>query len=222
MKRTVDMSFVKFIEEALIKRLSGIAVYDESGSIVIEKNDGANRYHSGESAAIFFPQNQDDPIRVLWWNHLDRIEYKYRSNAGTITTYYRYPIHSSVYSVSEFRDGLFHGLHLAYDSDGNKIVKSHYCNGELHGTYTEYFQRSGQNFAGNRIKETIDYYHGNINGKKTLYYKNGTIREIIEYKNNKKHGSHLKYLKNGKMWKKVTYKNGKFIHGEQFHPEPWS
>ena len=104
---------------------------------------------------------------------------------------------------------------LAYDQSslsGKKIKEINTLNGELHGTYTEWWGNGNKKLYGR-------YRFGEKNGRWLDYYKNGNISSETNYKNGIKNGISNNYYENGKRSSRGMYKEGKKDRGWSYWNE---
>jgi antitoxin component YwqK of YwqJK toxin-antitoxin module len=91
-------------------------------------------------------------------------------------------------------------------SSGNKQA-SYFTNkqGEITGTYIEYFQ-SGKVQSRKEFDRNLEV------GKATFYYENGQLREVQYFKDGKKHGGDTLFDVNGRIRNLSNFVDGK-MHG---------
>ena len=126
-------------------------------------------------------------------------------NNKLIGTYKRYYENGQVFALikyPEHPDSLA-GVTYFWD-DGKLLAKGHFIEQKLkEGLWTYY------NTEEKKIAE-INYKHGVLNGKKTVYYHSGAPSYKITYKNGIKDGVEVRYYDNGEKETEQQIKNGTF------------
>ncbi len=125
-------------------------------------------------------------------NKLTGIYKRYYEN-GQLFALIQYPINpDSLAKVTYFWD------------DGKLLANGHFVEQKLkHGHWIYY------NTQALKIAE-MDYDHGQLNGKKIVYYHSGKPSYKVTYKNGIKDGVEVRYYDNGEKETEQQIKNGKF------------
>ncbi|MEZ4884485.1 MAG: toxin-antitoxin system YwqK family antitoxin [Chitinophagales bacterium] len=122
---------------------------------------------------------------------------------GTWATYHKGVKSHLLESVTNYRNGVKHGLFLVMDDRGNITEKGFYVNGNLEGRVFVYDR--------GRISEETDYKNGQIDGERKRYYSNLQLQEAGTFKNGKRDGYARWYDQDGNVTIEYQYKNGEKI-----------
>src|SRR5690554_938324 len=92
-----------------------------------------------------------------------------------------------------------------YNQKGNKVSEGLLNkNRENEGKWKYYHQNSPQ------LMSVETFKNGKLNGKSTVYYKNGKIASETHYKDGIKDGLYKKYSQDGIVLEEIPYKNNQF------------
>ena len=131
--------------------------------------------------------------------------------SGVWITYYA---NGQKFYEGNFTNGLRHGEHTTFTSDGSKSSVWHYDHDKANGLWTQYFpsgkvqiQCEYSNYAriGDRVwyyedgsKQSTEYYeNGKLNGLLTVYFPSGKIKSQCQYSNSTRVGIEIKYNEDG-------------------------
>ncbi len=124
-----------------------------------------------------------------------------------------YQTYLYLYSISNYKDGLKHGVETEYDYDDGKVSSiTPYTNGKKNGVREQYDK------LGRLSSKTT--YRDDIRILTKEYDTEGTLYEEIHYKDEEKifydiktnqpmAGIHQEFRDDGTLWKETPYKNGK-------------
>jgi len=95
---------------------------------------------------------------------------------------------------------------IMYNQKSNKVSEGLLNkNRENEGKWKYYHQNSPQ------LMSVETFKNGKLNGKSTVYYKNGKIASETHYKDGIKDGLYKKYSENGIVLEEIPYKNNQFF-----------
>lgn len=119
---------------------------------------------------------------------------------GLWATYYP---SNKLQSLTNYYQGVKHGLCLEYNEAEVMVAKWNYLNGNLEGLQKKY-----ENYL---LKEEQSYKNGQLNGPRKMYYTNGKVKEDGNFVNGKRDGATKWYNEQGELTIEYEYKNGEKV-----------
>ncbi|HEX9981176.1 MAG TPA: hypothetical protein VGB50_11490 [Flavobacterium sp.] len=155
----------------------------------------------------------------LWRGLFDeskRVRYEgtfsHGKETGTFTFYDDTKAHA-VIATRDFSKGNDSAYTIFYDQAKNKVSEGNVVNRLPEGKWIYYHKDS------KAIMSTEFYKAGKLDGKRTVFYPDGTVAEETNYKTGIKEGAYKKYTDKGVLLEDATYKNGEF-HGPAVYKAP--
>ena len=131
---------------------------------------------------------------------------------GIFTFYNDNPTHS-VMATRDFGKQPNAAYTIFYDDLKNKVSEGNIVNRLYEGTWKYYHRNSKE------IMTTENYKNGTLNGKRTVFYKDGKTAEEVNYVDGKKNGLYRKISGNGIVLEEVSYQNGE-LQGAAVYKDP--
>lgn len=126
-------------------------------------------------------------------------------NNKLIGTYKRYYENGQVFALIKYPEHPDSLAEVTYFwDDGKLLAKGHFIEQKLKEGLWIYYNTEEKKIA------EINYNHGVLNGKKTVYYHSGRPSYKVTYKNGVKDGVEIRYYDNGEKETEQQIKNGKF------------
>lgn len=114
--------------------------------------------------------------------------------------------------VKKFRKHTYGGVGVVHKPLGDlHMFWSELPDGTAHGKCESFYEGTSM-----RKATSCDFVNGRVEGKYTLWYKNGEIREEIEFRNGERHGYHTQWNKNATMKVRLSCSGGKCFEIEGY------
>ncbi len=131
---------------------------------------------------------------------------------GVFTFYNENPTHS-IMATRDFNKQPNAAYTIFYDDLKNKVSEGNVVNRAYQGLWKYYHRNSKE------VMTTENYKKGVLNGKRTVFYKNGKTAEEAVYVDGKRNGLYKKITVNGIVLEEVNYQNGE-LHGPAVYKDP--
>ena len=125
-----------------------------------------------------------------------KLDYEEVYRSGWLQSIYQYDTTGKIISTSTITNGT--GKYKGLYANGKTQYEGNYVQGELHGTFTNYF------FDGS-VRVSKSYDHGLLTGDYVEYHYGGKISAQGKFSFGKKTGIWKYYLKDGSLFREETY-----------------
>lgn len=120
---------------------------------------------------------------------------------GIFTFYNDNPAHT-IMATRDFSKQPNAAYTIFYDELKNKVSEGNVVNKLYEGQWKYYHRNSKE------VMTIENYKKGVLNGKRTVFYKDGKVAEEVNYVDGKKNGVYKKITANGIILEEVNYQNG--------------